>query len=251
MSSPEAVTTAETRYEPVFAVQGKSATLRAIWAAAYGADYPTEVEPLGFITLSDLPRIAHWLSIGQDDTLIDLGCGRGGPGLWIAQATGASVVGIDIVPAAVDAAAARVADFDLVGRARYQAGSLTGTGMPDEAFDAALSIDSMWMVLDKPGAIAEVARVLAPGGRWALTTWEPPYLSYRALLESAGFELLLHEELPGWRDRQLSVYRGILEHEEELRLELGTAATNVLVAESREISPVLLDYQRLLIVARR
>lgn len=251
MTQPEPVTTSETRYGPLLAVLGHSPTLRAIWAAAYGEDYPADAEPMGFITVGDLNRIVHWLGIGPQDTLIDLGCGWGGPGRWIARATGASVVGIDIVPAAVEAAAGRAAQLGMTGRARYEVGSLTATGMPTDAFDAAISIDSMWMVLDKPTAVAEVARVLAPGCRWALTTWEPAYLSYRSLLEGAGFELLLHAEPAGWQDRQLAVYRGILDQEEQLRRELGSEATDVWVAEAREISPVLSGYRRLVIVARR
>ncbi|WP_354531947.1 class I SAM-dependent methyltransferase [Nakamurella sp. UYEF19] len=36
--------------------------------------------------------------------LIDLGCGMGGPGQWIARESGAHLVGIDLSQAAVEAA---------------------------------------------------------------------------------------------------------------------------------------------------
>ena len=55
-----------------------------IWRAAYGDDYPAEAEPHSFVTKTDLARIVDLLAIGSGNTLVDLGCGRGGPGLWLA-----------------------------------------------------------------------------------------------------------------------------------------------------------------------
>ncbi len=243
--------TAEARYRPVLASQGRSETLRTIWRDAYGADYPAEVEPLGFITTPDLVRMGRWLGVGAGDTFVDLGCGRGGPGLWLARETGACVVGVDIAEEAVAAAAGRMAQFGMAGRARYQTGSFTATGLPDGQFHAALSVDSLWMVLDKPAAVREVARITCPGARWVLTTWQPRYLWYRTLLEDAGFEVLVHEEPAGWRERQRAVYAGIVRERDRLTDELGQAAAEVLVAEAHEIAPVLDDYQRLIIVACR
>lgn len=247
---PPTRTTAEARYRPVLATQHRSDTLRGIWRAAYGQDYPAEVEPLGFSTLTELALMADWLAVGVGDTIVDLGCGRGGPGLWLARATGASVVGVDLAPEAVDAAEQRVAAFGMTGRAQYRTGSFTATGLPADTFHAALSVDSLWMVLDKRAAIAEVARILVPGGRWVLTTWQPDYFQYRPLLDDLGFEVLFHEEPIGWRERQVAVYAGIVENRDQLVQELGREAAEVLIEEAEEITPRLHRYQRLLIVCR-
>jgi SAM-dependent methyltransferase len=245
-------TTAEDRYRAVFGAGKRSETLREIWQDVYGADCPPEVEPLGFSTLTELRRMADWIGVGDGDTFADLGCGLGGPGLWLARETGATVLGIDIAEEAVNAARKRPPQFGLEpGRARYQVASITDTGLPGGSLDGAVSVDALWMVLDKVAAITEVARLLVPGARWVLTTWQPSYFGYRALLADAGFEILLHEEPLDWRPRQMSVYAEIISRRDRLADELGKEATAVLVDEAREILPRLAHYQRLLIVARR
>jgi ubiquinone/menaquinone biosynthesis C-methylase UbiE len=38
--------------------------------------------------------------------------------------------------------------------------------------DAAMSVDVLWMVPDRPAALREVARVLKPGARFVCTNWD-------------------------------------------------------------------------------
>lgn len=78
-----------------FAGWSRSPTLRHVWRKVYGADYPEEVDPFSFVTLTDLRRISHELRVGPGQIFADLACGRGGPGLWIARESGATLVGID------------------------------------------------------------------------------------------------------------------------------------------------------------
>jgi len=244
-------TTDETRYRPVFASQSGSPTLRAIWRQAYGPDYPEELEPLSFITRSGLNRICAWLGVGPGDAIVDIGCGRGGPGLWLARETGASLLGVDIAPEAVAEARRFAARFGMAERARFQVGSFTATGLADEGFQGAVSIDSLWMVLDKPAAVREVGRLLVPGARWVCTTWEPSYFRYRRVLEDAGWVVLHCHEPTEWQSRQVAVYEGILGEQDRLIEELGPEAAQVLIAEARDIAPVLGQYRRLFVVARR
>jgi hypothetical protein len=84
--------TAVDRYAAIYDGFAQSPTLRRIWATAYREDYPAEAEPHGFVTLTDLRRMAEALALGPHDTFADVGCGRGGPGLWIARQTGASFI---------------------------------------------------------------------------------------------------------------------------------------------------------------
>ena len=62
-----------------------STTYFRTFSEAYGEDYPVEAEPHSFVTKTDLARIVHLLAIGPGNVLADLGCGRGGPGLWLAR----------------------------------------------------------------------------------------------------------------------------------------------------------------------
>jgi hypothetical protein len=135
--------------------------------------------------------------------------------------------------------------------ASFEVASMTATGRPTGSHEAALAIDSLWMVHDKRAAAGEVARILEAEAPFALTTWEPPYLSYADLLESAGFEIDEEWEPDDWLTPQLAVYRGILEASETLRGQLGDEAAAVLIEEATDTSATLASVRRVCITARR
>ena len=64
-----------------------SAIQERVWREAFGDEYPQGVDPYSYVTASELDRFAVDLHVGPGDTLVDLGCGRGGAGLWVASAT--------------------------------------------------------------------------------------------------------------------------------------------------------------------
>src|ERR1700730_3625308 len=57
-----------------------------------------------WLTRDELDKFLQWLDLSPGKTLLDVGCGAGGPALRIAAATGCSVVGIDIHEHAVTTA---------------------------------------------------------------------------------------------------------------------------------------------------
>ena len=97
----------------------------------------------------------------QGKAVLDLGCAGG----FMAEALtekGARVTGIDPAEQAIDAARLRAAS---VGQeVRYNVGA--GEDMPyeDAAFDAVVCVDVLEHVADIDRVLAEVARVLKPGG---------------------------------------------------------------------------------------
>jgi ubiquinone/menaquinone biosynthesis C-methylase UbiE len=239
----------EDRYRAVLSTSSKSPLLAQIWRDAYGDEYPEEADPFGFVTVSDLETIASALALGPGEPFADIGCGRGGPGLWVARRTQAFLTGIDIVAEAVEQAKQLRDLAGMTDNARFETGSFSDTRLAGASQRAVMSIDAFWMALDKPAALREMARILAPGGRLAMTTWTASDGDLRSMLERAGFHVLACIETPQWKERQMAVYRGILRNRAALEQEMGAPAAEVLVAEAREAPAKLAGAPRRLITA--
>ena len=86
---------------------------RQIERAVIGGDWGAN----GYTTKEQADRLGRDLALGRPSTLLDLGAGRGWPGLYLAVSTGCRVVMADVPAAALQSAAARAADEDLADRA--------------------------------------------------------------------------------------------------------------------------------------
>ncbi|HET9208341.1 MAG TPA: methyltransferase domain-containing protein [Burkholderiaceae bacterium] len=105
------------------------------------------------------------LQLHEGSAVLDVGCGHGASLPLLAQAVGASgrVAGIDASAAMVAAAQRRVAALGLAAEVRH--GDAHELPFDDGVFDAA-RIDRVLMFLRDPRkALAEVKRVVRPGGR--------------------------------------------------------------------------------------
>jgi ubiquinone/menaquinone biosynthesis C-methylase UbiE len=98
------------------------------------------------------------LSLKPGDRFLDLGCGLGAA-LEHANATGAETAGIDPSPAMVERAARRVPG------AEVREGSAEAIPFEADRFSAALAVSTYHHWADHDAGLAEVRRVLAPGGR--------------------------------------------------------------------------------------
>lgn len=227
-------------------------TIFQIGRDAYGDDYPVEAEPLSFVTKTDLARIVHFLSIGPGSVLVDLGCGRGGPGLWLTRETGADLIGIDLSPNAIKQANQRITEFGLVGHARFLQGDLCATVLPDQSCDGAVSIDVMMFIQDKSAIMKEVARILRPGAAFVFTAFEGKNTElYRSPLYENGFNAEVYEEKPDWRRRQLALYERIAAEQVALLEEMGEGAQGF-IAEAKEcLANGLVNTRHVFVVGRR
>jgi SAM-dependent methyltransferase len=131
------------------AYRADRAHLNRLHREVYGDEHPDELEPYSFTTRSELRRFVALLALPPGGSLLDLGCGEGGPGLWVARQAGATLTGLDLSAVAVARAGSRVADFGLAGRARFAVGDFAATGLPAASFDGVLSIDVLWALPDK------------------------------------------------------------------------------------------------------
>jgi SAM-dependent methyltransferase len=90
-------------------------------------------------------------------TILDLGCGLGGPGAWLARRSGARVIGIDMMLESARGVQRLFPDLPAV------VGSMRKLPIGDGLFDAAWSLGSLEMVSDKATTTREMARVLRQG----------------------------------------------------------------------------------------
>jgi len=88
--------TEEPKLTPEVFDQGFAQAVESDWLrSTFSTDLPDEIDPFSFITLSGLEDIVGWLDMSPGSLLVDLACGRGGPGLWLARQIGAALVGVD------------------------------------------------------------------------------------------------------------------------------------------------------------
>lgn len=178
--------------------------------------FPPEVRA-GVVPAEAVPEIAAGLRLRPGQLLADIACGHGGYGLLVAQATGARVIGVDFSAEAISQAREEAARLGVAG-AGFRVGDLTATGLADESADAALCTDSIQFPDEPARAYRELYRILRPGGRVVLTTWEPadpaderlgPRLRRVDLaggLAAAGFTGISVAERPSWRARERAVW---------------------------------------------
>jgi SAM-dependent methyltransferase len=137
------------------------AMLQAVWG-------------LGFLSPGGQAEVARL--IGDHDltglSVLDIGCGAGGIDIALVQAHGAGfVTGIDVEDPVIDHARGLIAAAGLsarIGLAKVAPGPLP---FPPGAFDVVFSKDSIVHIPDKAALMAEVFRVLRPGGWFLASDW--------------------------------------------------------------------------------
>ncbi|MDA8320795.1 MAG: methyltransferase domain-containing protein [Actinomycetota bacterium] len=253
-------------YNSIYDALPRGETFSRLWRTnAYGGDFPEEFAHIGFLTLAEAQRTRELLQLGAGGIVADLACGAGGPGLWMAKQSGASLIGADPSAAGLSAARTRAHAVGLADRARFQEGTFERTNLPDGAVDAAMSVDAFQYAPDKRAALAEFFRILRPGGRVSIIAFEvdpakvagvavigaDPIPDYAPLLAAAGFDIEAYEETLGWRERVNAAFGAIIDASDTLTAEMGTRAASGVIAEAL-LTVQLQPYpRRVLAVARR
>ena len=227
-----------------------------IWREVFGDEYPSGLDPYSFVSQPELERFALELRLKPGETLVDVGCGRGGPGLWVAGATGSRLTGIDIAENAIEAARTRAVAMDI--DAEFRIGSFESTGLPTGSADGVMSVDALLFSLDQGAALSEVRRVLRDEGRLVLTSWDyhrqpvgrPPQVAdHRPLLEAAGFTIQAYDDTDVGLRRHRALMRGLLNSVEELADEAGVSVDEMRQGTEEMIATVDAMIRRFLVVA--
>jgi ubiquinone/menaquinone biosynthesis C-methylase UbiE len=139
-------------------------------------------------------RLFEALGIAQGARVLDIGCGTGRLARWIAERVGDGVVGVDPLADRIDVARSRG------GNVRFEVGRAEDLGaFADASFDGVCMSSVFHWVSDKPKALAEVRRVLRPGGRLGVTTM-PRELSGTGSIARVLQDLLVRAPYDGHAD---------------------------------------------------
>jgi SAM-dependent methyltransferase len=137
---------------------------RATWAAGdYGAVADRLVIEIG-------PRIVDRIGMRPGSEVLDVATGTGNAAIP-AAATGARVIGLDLVPDLLAVARRRAADAGVA--VEWLEGDAEDLPFEDGRFDVVLSTLGVQFAPDHGQTARELARVCRPGGRIGLCNWTP------------------------------------------------------------------------------
>jgi SAM-dependent methyltransferase len=119
-----------------------------------------------FMRAAEVRRLAHHARVGPGVSVLDLCCGVAGPGRMITAESGCRYLGVD------QSASALATARQLAGilPCRFEQAHLPP--LPEGRFEVVFLLETMLAFPDKDALIAEVVRVLEPGGRFAFTVEE-------------------------------------------------------------------------------
>lgn len=133
-------------------------------------------------------RLAH---LGATEDVLVIGPGPG-VGLRTAGEHAGHVIGVEPSERMRRTAAKRCADLIASGRVELREGTAERTGLPASSVDTVLSVNNTHLWHDRPAAIAELHRVLRPGGTLLVSShqrWLPDgRAGLQAEVQAAGFD---------------------------------------------------------------
>src|SRR6201985_1765423 len=115
---------------------------------------------------AEVRRLAHEARGGPGVPVLDLCCGVAGPGRMITAESGCRYLGVDQSARALATARQLAGDLPC----RFEQARLPP--LPGGCFEVVFLLETMLAFPDKEALMAEVARTLEPGGRFAFTVEE-------------------------------------------------------------------------------
>jgi len=240
-------------FDQWYADMAASPARDAVVARALGL--PPELRSAGVLTEEGLAQVVEELRLPGGGLLVDVACGRGGYGVEAALRTGTRLVGVDFSAVALEQARWNAARRLSAGRSEFWTGTLLATGLPPAVADGVLCVDAVQFAEPPLAALREFRRLLAPGGRLALTCWEavdpadarvPARIrgvDLRRDLPAAGFVEVEVRDKPQWRRAERDLW------EEVVATEPSDAAMRSLHAEGRRSLDTFDSLRRVLATA--
>ena len=128
----------------------------------YGVDFGQT----SWVTTEESSQIPGLLDLTTDSSVLEIGCGSGAYALHIAETIGCSIMGLDINALGIQNANQLALHRGLASQAHFEVCDVSKPlPFADETFDAIFSNDVLCHIPGRPALLAEMYRVLKPGGR--------------------------------------------------------------------------------------
>jgi ubiquinone/menaquinone biosynthesis C-methylase UbiE len=141
-------------------------------ACTYGAAaHHYGLAPLGFWDRFGSATVSR-LPLATGDAVLDLCCGAGASAIPAARAVGPAghVLGVDVAGPLLEMARAKAAREGLAN-IEFRQRDATRTGLAGGSFDAVVCVFGVFFAPDMAAFVAEMWRLVRPGGVLAITTW--------------------------------------------------------------------------------
>lgn len=222
---------------------------RALRRARVSAYAPGEfVGQESFMAAGEIRALAVQAGIAPGVTVLDLCCGVGGPGHFLAQELGCVYLGVDASASAVAIGRERAGDLPC----RFATAPIPP--LPAGSFDVVLLLETMLAFEDKDALVCEIAAALRPGGRLAFTleegsplttaeraampdadtVWLTPLDAMAASLERAGLVVTWQEDHShAHRSTAQALADAFAADAEDIAAQIGHRALHELLAAHR------------------
>src|SRR5262245_19822099 len=188
--------------------------LEQVRCDTYGEDFGQS----SWVTSEEYRRFFQLLGLTSADHVLDVGCGSGGPALFLTREIGCPVTGVDINEAGIRAGLALAREAGAQDKVQFRRADVCQPlPFSDQVFDALVCMDVICHLPDRRRLFDEWRRVLVPRGRVLYTDpvvvtglvskeefaarsstghfeFGPPGVNERLLCE-AGFELVMTEDV--------------------------------------------------------
>jgi ubiquinone/menaquinone biosynthesis C-methylase UbiE len=121
-------------------------------------------------------RLVEMAEIKPGDKVLDIATGIGEPAVTAAKRVKPSgkVVATDISPQMIAIAKSRAKSLDLDSIMEFREGDAEKLDLPKSSFNAILSRWGLMFLPNLPATLAEIRKLLIPGGRFAAAVWSTP-----------------------------------------------------------------------------